>query len=262
MQQTSRTKQLTVHVVSYSLHLHKELCFNPSCRFTFVVGTGRAQRVHLVNEYNARLVFSGHFEKVLHQFLGFTQPFGYQVRTGIVEDATLALVHQIMRVRQRYLDTEKNVELFASVATALAKYDFPVPGGPNNKIPRQGFRFPKNYFHSMSLYSYSLILSLLIVFPHCIALGIKLTFEKMREFDGQDDGLFERLFGLLQPGHVRPLDVRFLHDNRAFQLSLHLLLLRVVAIRIRVVLGVVFFGTVASTSLKRRTFIPCLVLLS
>lgn len=26
-------------------------------------------------------------------------------------------------------ETEKNVELFASVATALAKYDFPVPGG-------------------------------------------------------------------------------------------------------------------------------------
>lgn len=26
-------------------------------------------------------------------------------------------------------ETEKNVELFASVATAFAKYDFPVPGG-------------------------------------------------------------------------------------------------------------------------------------
>lgn len=26
-------------------------------------------------------------------------------------------------------ETEKNVELFASVATALARYDFPVPGG-------------------------------------------------------------------------------------------------------------------------------------
>lgn len=28
------------------------------------------------------------------------------------------------------LETEKNVELFASVATALAMKDFPVPGGP------------------------------------------------------------------------------------------------------------------------------------
>lgn len=27
------------------------------------------------------------------------------------------------------LETDKNVELFASVATALAKYDLPVPGG-------------------------------------------------------------------------------------------------------------------------------------
>lgn len=26
-------------------------------------------------------------------------------------------------------DTEKNVELFASVATAFARYDLPVPGG-------------------------------------------------------------------------------------------------------------------------------------
>ena len=28
-------------------------------------------------------------------------------------------------------DTEKNVELFASVATAFARYDFPLPGGYN-----------------------------------------------------------------------------------------------------------------------------------
>uniref|UniRef100_A0A336KSM0 CSON014564 protein n=1 Tax=Culicoides sonorensis TaxID=179676 RepID=A0A336KSM0_CULSO len=40
------------------------------------------------------------------------------------------------------LDTEKKVELLASVATALAKYDLPVPGGPNNKIPFHGTRFP------------------------------------------------------------------------------------------------------------------------
>mmetsp|Transcript_128596 Transcript_128596/g.191604 ORF Transcript_128596/g.191604 Transcript_128596/m.191604 type:complete len:262 (+) Transcript_128596:462-1247(+) len=37
--------------------------------------------------------------------------------------------------------TEKNVES-ASVATALARYDFPVPGGPNNRIPLKGRRFP------------------------------------------------------------------------------------------------------------------------
>mmetsp|Transcript_17118 Transcript_17118/g.65314 ORF Transcript_17118/g.65314 Transcript_17118/m.65314 type:complete len:224 (-) Transcript_17118:223-894(-) len=30
----------------------------------------------------------------------------------------------------------------ASVATALARYDLPVPGGPYSRMPRQGFRFP------------------------------------------------------------------------------------------------------------------------
>lgn len=39
-------------------------------------------------------------------------------------------------------EMEKNVELFASVATALARYDFPVPGGPKSKIPLHGVRFP------------------------------------------------------------------------------------------------------------------------
>jgi hypothetical protein len=35
----------------------------------------------------------------------------------------------------------KNVES-ASVATAFARYDFPVPGGPYSKKARQGRRFP------------------------------------------------------------------------------------------------------------------------
>lgn len=34
--------------------------------------------------------------------------------------------------------------LFASVATAFAKYDFPVPGGPYRRIPLHGVRFPVN----------------------------------------------------------------------------------------------------------------------
>lgn len=41
-------------------------------------------------------------------------------------------------------ETEKKVELLASVATALARYDFPVPGGPNSRIPLQGVRFPED----------------------------------------------------------------------------------------------------------------------
>mmetsp|Transcript_6330 Transcript_6330/g.9648 ORF Transcript_6330/g.9648 Transcript_6330/m.9648 type:complete len:259 (-) Transcript_6330:165-941(-) len=40
-------------------------------------------------------------------------------------------------------DTVKKVES-ASVATALAKNDFPVPGGPYSKIPLKGRRFPVN----------------------------------------------------------------------------------------------------------------------
>merc|ERR1719357_1492358 len=42
------------------------------------------------------------------------------------------------------LETEKKVELLASVATALARKDLPVPGGPKSKIPRHGFRLPVN----------------------------------------------------------------------------------------------------------------------
>merc|ERR550534_1471613 len=41
-------------------------------------------------------------------------------------------------------ETEKNVELSASVATAFAKYDLPVPGGPYSRIPLQGFLLPWN----------------------------------------------------------------------------------------------------------------------
>lgn len=39
--------------------------------------------------------------------------------------------------------TLKNV-LLASVATALARYDLPVPGGPYSRIPLQGVRLPVN----------------------------------------------------------------------------------------------------------------------
>ena len=38
-------------------------------------------------------------------------------------------------------DTLKKVDS-ASVATALARYDFPVPGGPYRRMPLHGFLFP------------------------------------------------------------------------------------------------------------------------
>lgn len=47
-------------------------------------------------------------------------------------------------------EMEKKVELLASVATALAKYDFPVPGGPKSKIPLHGVLFPGDYTVTIS----------------------------------------------------------------------------------------------------------------
>ncbi len=45
---------------------------------------------------------------------------------------------------------------------------------------------------------------------------LALAGEQMRELDGQDDGLFERLFGVLEARHVAPFHVRFLHHNCTF----------------------------------------------
>ena len=50
-----------------------------------------------------------------------------------------------------HLDTRSCEEMLkkvesASVATALARYDFPVPGGPYSRMPLQGLRLPvKNW---------------------------------------------------------------------------------------------------------------------
>lgn len=65
-------------------------------------------------------------------------------RTAILQEETyfsLSPSHFDMRSEE---ETEKKVELLASVATALAKYDFPVPGGPNNRMPLHGVRLPEN----------------------------------------------------------------------------------------------------------------------
>ena len=56
----------------------------------------------------------------------------------------------------------------------------------------------------------------------------------MRELDGKDDGLLERLLGGRQPGHVAPLDVGLLHHDGVVQLALHLLLLGIVVIGVSV----------------------------
>mmetsp|Transcript_82686 Transcript_82686/g.145928 ORF Transcript_82686/g.145928 Transcript_82686/m.145928 type:complete len:318 (-) Transcript_82686:607-1560(-) len=46
-------------------------------------------------------------------------------------------------------ETEKKVDA-ASVATALARYDLPVPGGPYNRMPFQGRRLPVNSFGNLA----------------------------------------------------------------------------------------------------------------
>ena len=68
------------------------------------------------------------------------------------------------------------------------------------------------------------------------------TCEKMWELDGKDDGLLERLLGGFQARHVAPLDVRLLHHDRVVQLALHLLLLRVVVVRVSVRICTEFEG--------------------
>ena len=49
-------------------------------------------------------------------------------------------------------DTEMNVELFASVATAFARYDLPVPGGYGTK---QTSRFIARLVELITLYMYA-----------------------------------------------------------------------------------------------------------
>lgn len=64
--------------------------------------------------------------------------------TGIAEQETyfsLSPSHLDMRSEE---ETEKKVELLASVATALARYDFPVPGGPKRRMPLHGVRLPED----------------------------------------------------------------------------------------------------------------------
>ena len=62
---------------------------------------------------------------------------------GRQRHVTAALDVGPFKTRTRQRGGEKNVE-FASVATAFAKYDFPVPGGPKRRIPLHGFLLPVN----------------------------------------------------------------------------------------------------------------------
>lgn len=100
---------------------------------------------------------------------------------------------------------EKKVELLASVATALARYDFPVPGGPNSRMPLHGVRFPSPTHH---LRQAKAILGTLRSRS-----GRGRTGEQVGEFDGEDHRFFQSFFGSLQPSHVAPLDIRSFHHD-------------------------------------------------
>ena len=52
--------------------------------------------------------------------------------------------------------------------------------------------------------------------------GLAVADEELRELERQDDGLLERLLGVLQAGHVVPLDVRLLAHDGALEAGLHL----------------------------------------
>lgn len=66
---------------------------------------------------------------------------------GLFSLAKLNKALIIFSVSPTYLETKSAAEIEKnlashSVAQALAKYVFPVPGGPYNKIPFQGFLSP------------------------------------------------------------------------------------------------------------------------
>lgn len=86
----------------------------------------------------------------------------------------------------------------------------------------------------------------------------------MWKLDRQDDRLLERFLRALQSRHVGPLYVRLLHHDRALQLRLQLLLLRIVRVRLGaavaavVLFALVVLGTAAAATVLDRLFLALL----
>jgi hypothetical protein len=107
-----------VSVEGQYIHLYEEFSFDTSRGFTFTFSSCSTDRIHLINEYDRRLILSCHRKQLFHQpRLSFDF-----IRTYL----SLSPIHLLIRSLEL---TEKKVEL-ASVATAFARNDFPVPGGP------------------------------------------------------------------------------------------------------------------------------------
>ena len=66
-------------VFADALHLDEEFGFDAAGRFRFVLRSGGAQRVDLVDEDDGRLVRARQFEQVAHQLLRLAQPFRHQI---------------------------------------------------------------------------------------------------------------------------------------------------------------------------------------
>ena len=65
-----------VGVVADTVHLDEELGLDAAGRLTLVVGTGRAERIDLIDEDDAGTLGTGHVEEGLHKLLGLTEPLG------------------------------------------------------------------------------------------------------------------------------------------------------------------------------------------
>jgi hypothetical protein len=59
--------QNSLHVVAHALHLHQKLGLYAPSRLRFVVGSGRAKRVNLIDEDDGGLVLAGHLEELPNQ---------------------------------------------------------------------------------------------------------------------------------------------------------------------------------------------------
>lgn len=120
-------------------------------------------------------------------------------------------------------ETEKKVEL-ASVATAFAKNDFPVPGGPYNKIPFHGTLFPMVVKHAKKRQKKRQ--RSVFLFCHVVSTAVSLFFlssltliqsfpsfhtsKEVRKLNGENNSLLERFLGSIQSCNIRPLHIRFL----------------------------------------------------
>lgn len=117
-------------------------------------------------------------------------------------------------------ETEKKVELLASVATALARYDFPVPGGPKSRMPLHGVRLPEKQKDPEEKFVFKVVLisvyDCLLGLNRMKRLETYSTCEKVRKFDGQDDCFLQSFLSSFQPSNIIPPHIGFLHYNSTY----------------------------------------------